>query len=424
MEVVMLERYFLRPATVDRILANVAGAYIEHYVEWLQAQGYADRNVFRRVPILCQFGEFASARGAIDGQSALDHVEAFALHWGSIHAKSCRSDVARAKVAHDARNPVRQMLELALHGSVGPHRQRKPFPFEAEVPGFADFLRDERGLKPDTVERHALHLNGLSAFLDSAGAASLASLSPPLLAAFLIERCVGLARTSRRDLCGTLRIFLRYCHRERIVKRDLSAAVEVPRVHRLANVPRGITWEEVRDMLNCVDRRCALGRRDYAMLLLLVTYGLRGIEVAQLMLEDIDWQHERLNIPQRKAGHWSAYPLASVVGEAIIDYLKNGRPQTTDRHVFLRSMAPWRPITSAAVSSAAVRYLRRAGVRVHRAGAHTLRHTCVQRLVDAQFSLKTIGDYVGHRSAQSTKIYTKVDVAALREVAMGNGEVL
>jgi site-specific recombinase XerD len=279
-------------------------------------------------------------------------------------------------------------------------------------------------LKPDTVERHAFPLNGLSAFLDSAGAASLASLSPPLLAAFLIERCVGLARTSRRDLCGTLRIFLRYCHRERIVKRDLSAAVEVPRVHRLANVPRGITWEEVRDMLNCVDRRCALGRRDYAMLLLLVTYGLRGIEVAQLMLEDIDWQHERLNIPQRKAGHWSAYPLASGVGEAIIDYLKNGRPQTTDRHVFLRSMAPWRPITSAAVSSAAVRYLRRAGVRVHRAGAHTLRHTCVQRLVDAQFSLKTIGDYVGHRSAQSTKIYTKVDVAALREVAMGNGEVL
>jgi len=420
----MLERYFLRPATVDRIRANFAGVHIEHYVGWLRAQGYADRNVFRRVPILCQFGEFVSTRGAIDAQTALDHVEAFAQHWVSIHGKSCRSDAARAKVAHDARNPVRQMLELALHGSVGRHRQRKPFPFEAEVPGFAGYLRDERGLKADTVERHAFYLSGLSAFLDSAGAASLASVSPPLLAAFLVERCVGLARTSRRDLCGTLRIFLRYCHRERLVERDLSAVVEVPRVHRLANVPRGITWEEVRDMLSCVDRRCALGRRDYAMLLLLVTYGLRGIEVAQLTLEDIDWQHERLNVPQRKAGHWSAYPLASVVGEAIIDYLKNGRPQTTDRHVFLRSMAPWGPITSAAVSSAAVRYLQRAGVRVHRAGAHTLRHTCVQRLVDAQFSLKTIGDYVGHRSAQSTKIYTKVDVAALREVAMGNGEVL
>ena len=420
----MLERYFIRPATVDRIRANAAGAYIEHYVTWLRAQGYADRNVFKRVPILCQFGEFASARGAVDGQTALAHVEPFAQYWESVHGSSCRSEAARAKVAFEARNPARQMLELALYGSVGPHRQRKPFPFQTEVPGFAGHLRDERGLKDDTIERHAYYLNGLSAFLDRAGVASLASMSPPLLAAFLIERCAGLARTSRRDLCGSLRIFLRYCRRERIIGRDLSAAVEVPRLHRLASVPRAITWDEVRDMLGCVDRRCALGRRDYAMLLLLVTYGLRGNEVAQLTLDDIDWQHERLNIPQRKAGHWSAYPLAGVVGEAIIDYLKNARPQTIDRHVFFRSMAPWRPISSAAVSSAAVRYLQCAGVRVHRAGAHTLRHTCVQRLVDAEFSLKTIGDYVGHRSPQSTKIYTKVDLAALREVALGNGEAL
>ena len=420
----MLERYFIRPVTVDRIRANAAGAYIEHYVSWMRAQGYADRNVFKRVPILCQFGEFASARGAIDGQTALEHVEPFAQYWKSIHGKSCRSEAARAKVAFDARNPVRQMLELAMCGSVGAHRQRKPFPFQAAGSGFSGYLRDERGLKDDTIERHAFYLNGLSSFLDRAGVASLASVSPPLLAAFLVERCAGLARTSRRDLCGTLRIFLRYCHRERIIVRDLSAAVEVPRLHRLASVPRAITWDEVRDMLGCVDRRCALGRRDYAMLLLLVTYGLRGNEVAQITLDDIDWQHERLSIPQRKAGHWSAYPLAAIVGEAIIDYLKNARPQTTDRHVFFRSMAPWRPITSAAVSSAAVRYLQRAGVRVHRAGAHTLRHTCVQRLVDAEFSLKTIGDYIGHRSPQSTKIYTKVDLAALREVAMGNGEAL
>lgn len=420
----MLERYFIRPATVDRIRANAAGACIEHYVGWLRAQGYADRNVFKRVPILCQFGDYASARGATDGQTALEHLEPFAQHWKSVHGKSCRSEQARAKVAHEARNPVRQMLELALYGSVGAHRQRRPFPFDAQVPGFASYLHDERGLKDDTVERHAFHLNGLSAFLDRAGVASVASVSPPLLAAFLIERCAGLARTSRRDLCGTLRIFLRYCHRERIIARDLSAAVEVPRLHRLASVPRAITWVEVRDMLGCVDRRSALGRRDYAMLLLLVTYGLRGHEVAQLTLQDIDWQRERLNIPQRKAGHWSTYPLAGIVAEAIIDYLKNARPQTADRHVFFRSMAPWRPISSAAVSAAAVRYLQRAGVRVHRAGSHTLRHTCVQRLVDAKFPLKTIGDYLGHRSPQSTSIYTKVNLAALREVAMGNGEAL
>ena len=160
------------------------------------------------------------------------------------------------------------------------------------------------------------------------------------------------------------------------------------------------------------------------MLLLLVTYGLRANEVAKLTLDDIDWKRERLSVPLRKAGHWSAYPLAGVVGEAIIDYLKNARPETKDRHVFFRVLAPFQPISSAAVSSAAVKYLHGAGVQVHRPGSHTLRHTCVQRLIDSEFSLKAVGDYVGHRSPQSTKIYTKVNLTALREVAMGNGELL
>lgn len=419
----MLERYYVKPATVDRIRANVAGAFIEHYVEWLQAQGYAARNVFKRVPILCQFGDFASRRGAIDGWAALEQVEPFVQHWQSIHGRTCKSDDARMKVAHEARNPVRQMLELVLHGSVGSHRTHKPFPFEAEVPGFADYLRDERGLRPGTIERHAHYLRRLQSFLGRNGA-SAASLSPPLLAAFIIEHSKGLARTSRRDMCGTLRIFLRYCHRDRFIDRDLSVGVQPPQVHRLADMPRAITWDEVRQMLDCVDRRAAMGRRDYAMLLLLVTYGLRANEVAKLSLDDIDWQHERFNVPQRKAGHWSTYPLAGVVAEAIIDYLKNARPTTADRHVFFRAVAPCRPITTAVVTLAVKKYLRSAGVEVHRPGAHTLRHTCVQRLVDAEFSLKAIGDYVGHRSPQSTKIYTKVNLAVLREVAMGNGEAL
>jgi integrase len=177
-------------------------------------------------------------------------------------------------------------------------------------------------------------------------------------------------------------------------------------------------------MFEVVDRRTVRGRRDYAILLLLVTYGLRAHEVAKITLDDIDWKRERLQIPERKAGHWTAYPLASVVAEALIEYLQSGRPQTEDRHIFFRTLAPRAPIKSSAISSAVAMYLRKAGVQVHRPGSHTLRHTCVQRLIDAEFPLKTIGDYVGHRSPQSTEIYSKVAVAALRAVAMGNGEEL
>jgi integrase len=157
-------------------------------------------------------------------------------------------------------------------------------------------------------------------------------------------------------------------------------------------------------------------------LLLLVTYGLRGREIAALTLDDIDWKRERLAVPERKAGHSTAFPLSAVVGEAILDYLRQGRPETSDRHVFFRAVAPRRPLGPAAVSSIARKYLLKAGVDVPRPGSHTLRHSAVQRLVDADFDLKTIGDFVGHRSARSTEAYAKVAIEALREVALGSGE--
>jgi site-specific recombinase XerD len=113
-----------------------------------------------------------------------------------------------------------------------------------------------------------------------------------------------------------------------------------------------------------------------------------------------------------------------VVGEALLQYLQHGRPATTDRHVFFRAVAPRRPIGAAAVSSRARHYLLKAGIDVPRPGSHTLRHTAVQRLVDADFALKTIGDFVGHRSARSTEIYAKVAVEALRQVALGDGEAV
>jgi integrase/recombinase XerD len=113
-----------------------------------------------------------------------------------------------------------------------------------------------------------------------------------------------------------------------------------------------------------------------------------------------------------------------VVGEALLEYLQHGRPVTSDRHVFFRAVAPRQPIGPAAVSSLARQYLLKAGVEVPRPGSHTLRHSAVQRLIDASFDLKTIGDFVGHRSARSTEIYAKVAVEALREVAMGDGETV
>ena len=156
----------------------------------------------------------------------------------------------------------------------------------------------------------------------------------------------------------------------------------------------------------------------------MVTYGLRAREVASLTLESIDWKRGRLLVAERKAGHTSAYPLSSVVGEAIIDYLQSARPDTDSRMLFFQVKAPHRPLNWWTVSQQTARHLRKAGIHVPRAGSHTLRHTCAQRLVDGEFPLKTIGDYFCFNATAATEIYTKVQIEALREVALGDGETV
>jgi integrase/recombinase XerD len=420
----MLEQYFVRPQTVDRIRASWVGPAIEEYVTWLSDRGYAARNVFRRVPVLVRFGEFTRARGAQTVGELPEHVEAFVSHWVEERGRGGRSEAALRKIAGgDARTPVEQMLRLVVAGFTGTGRPRKAPAFAEIAPGFFRHLLEERGLRPASILHYQHHLLCFEAYLARIGVFSLAELSPAILSAFVVERrASGLARTTIRDTCGVLRVFLRYVHRERLVLTDLSSTVEWPQVYRLGTIPRSITWSEVRQVLDQVDRRSGTGKRDYAILLLLVTYGLRGREVAALTLDDIDWKRERLRIPERKAGHSTAFPLSSVVGNALVEYLQNGRPTTSDRHVFFRALAPCGPLTPAAVSSRAAHYLHKAGITVPRPGSHTLRHTCVQRLVDADFSLKAIGDFIGHRSPASTEIYSKVAIEALRQVALGDGE--
>lgn len=418
----MLETYFVKPATIDRIRGSWIAAEIESYVVWLVDHGYSTKSIWRRVPIAFRFGEFARERGA----NALDelpaHVEAFVADWVARHDARTRSTRPMAK---EVRGPVEQLLSVVFADFTPSGRPRQGEPFADVLPGFFDYLVQERGLRPASVFGYRHHLSRFEAYLQRIGVQSIRELSPAMLSAFVVERAAaGLAKATVREGAGVLRVFLRYAHREGVLASDLSGAVGWPQVYRLSNIPRSISWDDVNRVLAGVDRRTEAGRRDYAILLLLVTYGLRGREVAALTLDDIDWKRERLAIPERKAGHSTAFPLSVVVGEALVDYLQHGRPATTDRHVFFRAAAPRQPMGAAAVSSRARHYLLKAGVRVPRPGSHTLRHSAVQRLVDASLDLKTIGDYVGHRSARSTEIYAKVAVEALREVALGDGEAI
>lgn len=420
----MLEHYFSKAKTIDRIRQSWLADSIEQYVNWLEEHGHSKQTIHRRVPLLVQFGEYAKEHGAKRIEDLPRYLSDFASYWEQ-RSRCCRTSSRQKTLNREVRGCMRQMLSVVLPDYDGRSRSRRTYaPRFAFTDDFFKFLTEERGLSKASMRVYDYSLGVLQSYLDRIGVTDLTQLSPPILSSFVVDIKDSLGKASLTRVLSPVRIMLRYLYREGLIERDLSTVVELPHTYELSNLPRSISWDEVRRMLEAVDRRTATGRRDYAILLLLVTYGLRAREVAAIKLDDIDWKTERLRIRERKAGHSTGYPLSSVVGNAILEYLKTDRPKTSDRSLFFRMQAPIGPMSWQAISGRAVHYLRAAGIDVPKGGSHTLRHTCVQRLVDAKFSLKLIGDYVGHRSADSTRIYTKVDIESLRELAIGLGEDL
>lgn len=418
----MLENYFVRPDTADRIRCSWIADSVDRYVTWLAAQRYSPTTVKRRVPVVVAFGEFAKQHGARELRQLPEHVESFAQAYAASHGRK-RKTATRTKILYCARNTARQMLRQVIPGYVGRGRPHRPEnPFEREAPRFFQFLREEKGLRAASIRQYQFHLRQFAAYIERIGVRDVSRATPLILSNFIAEYGPRVAWSTVRNACGTLRVFLRYLHRERVMAKDLSPLVEFPQHFRHSGIPRSISWDQVERVLAGIDRRSMSGKRDFAMLGMLATYGLRGCEIAALKLDDIDWRNDRIKIRERKAGNTTTYPLATAVGAALIDYIKNARPATTDRHVFFRTLAPFEPIGAAAITGRATFYIRKAGIQVPRPGSHTLRHSCVQRLVDANFSLKHIGDYVGHRNASSTQIYAKIAVERLRTVALGDGE--
>ncbi len=414
----MLEQLFC-PRKVRRIRRCWLAADIEQYLHWLRQHGFSEQLIRDRVPRLVRFARFTRDRGVQTREQLPDHVDAFVAREG----RQCRvrTREARHEKRWGARRAVEQMLRLTVPGFRGGRWPVRPWPFAETAPGFLDYLRDERGLRATTIRAYGHHLRLLEAFMGEESL-RLGELTPANLTAFVVARSrhVGLADVGA--CTGVMRVFLRYARRERLIDRDLASAVERPKSYALATLPRSIGRQEVARFLAVIDRKSNVGKRDYAMLLLLATYGLRAREVAALTLDDFDWRRERLRVPMRKGGHHHLYPLTAAAGLAVIEYLRKGRPPISDRRVFRGVLAPSAAVEHHPASDRSALYLRRAGVDVRRPGSHTLRHSCVQRLVEGGFDLKAIGDFVGHRQPHTTQIYSKVSVEKLREVALARGE--
>ncbi len=223
-------------------------------------------------------------------------------------------------------------------------------------------------------------------------------------------------------IVSDLRSFLRFLYMENLVSVDLSPHVPTIRVPRDARLPSVWRPEDVAALLAAVDRASPKGKRDYAILLLACRLGLRVGDIRTLRLDHLRWDTARLEKPQEKTSQWLTLPLDEEVGDALIDYLQHGRPVTQYREVFLRVNAPIEPLGATNnLHHLITFYRRRAGIPLparQEKGLHSLRHTVATRLLEADTPLETIAAILGHRSLDATRLYTKVDVEALRSVAI------
>jgi integrase/recombinase XerD len=295
--------------------------------------------------------------------------------------------------------------------------------FQREVlDGYGRWLVDVHGLSKETLRKNGDAARVFLQWLgDRANRDSLRQLGISEIDQYLSWRMPGLRRATRHGVSQCLRSFLRYLHAEKFIAKDLSTAVSGPIMYKFEDIPRAFTEQQVKALLDTTRRdKTATGLRDYAILMLLSTYGLRAGEVVRLRIDDIDWRADRLRVRQSKSGVESFLPLLPQVGEALLNYLRRGRPQTEIREVFLRVRAPHGAFPwGGSLHTIIQRRLKQAGIQVKgRHGAHAFRFARAGSLLQADVPLKSIGDLLGHRSAESTEIYLRLDTEDLRAISI------
>ena len=290
---------------------------------------------------------------------------------------------------------------------------------------FADYMSRERGLSPKTVTSRC---RVVREFLDRLCAARpLKEVQPAHVDDALLDKLQrgGYARTSVRIYAFSLRAFFRYAEARDWCRPGLAAAIQAPRVFSHDGLPCGPSWDDVRRLVAATEGDTPIAIRDRAILLLLAIYGCRAGEVVRLRLEDLDWQRELVQFTRPKPSTVQTFPLSRAVGDAVLRYLKEVRPRSACRAVFLRLNAPFGPLTPGALWWVVSRRLRALGLSLPHYGPHALRHACATHLLEQGFTLKQIGDHLGHREPDTTRLYAKVDLNGLRQVADFNlGDLL
>lgn len=295
-----------------------------------------------------------------------------------------------------------------------PDRNPK-FGLELEI--FLEGLRDERGFTDQTLSTREGALRLFFRWLETQGVA-LSEIRPATIAAYFVQhKTRNWKKATVVAYVQSLRTFFRFASQRGWCAPGLADTIQRPTIYSMTGLPEGPTWEQTQQLIAGLNTERPSHIRDRAIVLLLAVYGLRMGEVCRLTLDDLDWAHEKIRVRRLKNKRIQEYPLTVEVGNAILKYLRQVRPRCSARILFLTLHTPHRPMTMKGAAGCMQLRTRALGCRLPHYGPHALRHACATHLLAQGFSLKVIGDHLGHCSARSAQIYAKVDRENLKQVA-------
>ena len=412
----MLSEFFDSALRIQALRAGPAGAFFEGFAQALSQAGYAEITARRHLRAAEHFIYWADRQGLAMRSLTEGSLERF-----DRHLRRCRcpryGHTHRLDVLHGARVFLRHLQEV---GAVAVAAVERSAHDPALLRAFREWMRQQRGTCEGTLDNYAIHIRELLRRLgeepDRFDARSLRH--------FVLEASRASGWATAKKCTTALRMFLRFLIAEGRCASGLEAAIPVLAHWRLAALPRYLQAQDVERLIGSCDPRSPVGRRDRAILLLLARLGLRAGDIVQLRLRDVGWKGAWIHVCG-KGRRQTRLPLTQEVGQALVAYLEDGRPRIQSEAVFVRSRAPFQPFRShCAVSVIVARALRRADVkRPTRGAAHLLRHSVATSMLRSGASLQELAALLRHRSIETTQIYAKVDVTALRKIAQPWPEV-
>lgn len=402
-----LEEAFEAAWTLEKLRSGPLGQLTDGFCEWLRSRGFCRNSIRRHLGRIQHLNEYlGEEEDSPRLQLTARDVEGF---WKS-RAKRCRNRGVGKEHLRGVGYSIHRLTEYLQEERRWEDCMDPPI-YQPLLDEYLQWMRDQQQAAAGTLR---IRRHGIQTFLVQLGAPAtlegLSDLHAEQIERFVLAYAQHKGRAARRSLQSALRTFLRFCLQRGYLRHPLEDAVPTLRTYRLSGLPAGVSESEVQRVLEAIDRGTPAGLRDFAILQILHSYGVRGGQVRALRLQDIQWEKDRILFRALKNGKHSLLPLTLAVGESLLDHLHNGRPSCAFREVFLTCRAPLGPLRhSTSLSEIVARRFR---------GAHAFRHAFATRMLAQGHSLKALADVLGHRHLSTTFQYTKVDFQALQAVAL------